>query len=98
MPQPTLPLFSEDMTIINLHVGVQKKNGMVYYFCGILPFYHHREKDRASFKHVICQMLSNNMATRSQLQRAFSIPERSISRWISRFKEEGEDCFFSKKK
>jgi hypothetical protein len=98
MPQATLPLFTSDMTIINRYVGVQKKNNMVYYYCGILPFCHHREDDRASFKHVVCQMLSNNMVARCEIHRAFNIPERSISRWLATFKEKGEDCFFVKKK
>jgi hypothetical protein len=98
MPAATLPLFTDDMTIVNLNVGVKKRDGMVYYFNGFLPFYHHREDDRSSFKHVICQMLSNNLATRSQLSDAFQIPVRSISRWLSEFKEEGEAGFYAKKK
>jgi hypothetical protein len=98
MPQATLPLFTEDMTIVNLHVGVQKRDGMVYYFNGFLPFYQHRENDRSSFKHVICQMLSNNLATRAQLSEAFQIPARSISRWLEEFKREGEGRFYMKKK
>jgi hypothetical protein len=98
MPQATLPLFTPDMTIVNLHVGVQKRDGKVYYFNGILPFYHHREDDRESFKHVVCQMLSNSLATRSQLSQAFHIPARSISRWMEVFTKEGEGCFFKKKK
>ena len=98
MPQATLPLFTDDMTIVNLHVGVQKREGMVYYFNGCLPFYHHREEDRSSFKHVICQMLSNHLATRSQLSSAFQIPARSISRWLSTFNREGEGGFYVKKK
>ena len=98
MPQATLPLFTDDMTIVNLHVGVQKRNGMVYYFNGSLPFYQHREDDRSSFKHVICQMLSNNLATRSQLSSSFQIPARSISRWLAEFKQSGEGGFYSKKK
>jgi len=98
MPQATLPLFTDDMTIVNLHVGVQKRGGLVYYFNGSLPFYQHREEDRSSFKHVICQMLINNLATRSQLSSAFQIPTRSISRWLAAFKEEGEKSFYVKKK
>ena len=94
MPQATIPLFSEDMIIINMHVGVQKRNGMVYYFNGYMPFCHHQETDRASFKHVVCQMISNDLATRAQISRAFQIPERSISRWLLKFKEEGMGCFF----
>lgn len=98
MPQATLPLFTEDMTVVNLHVGVQKRDGFVYYFNGMLPFYRHRSDDRASLKHVVCQMLCTNLATRAQLSDALQIPARSISRWLVRFKEEGEDCFFIKKK
>jgi hypothetical protein len=98
MHQSTLPLFTADMTIVNLHVGVQKREGMVYYFNGCLPFYHHRENDRSSFKQVICQMLSNNLATRAQLSSAFQIPARSISRWLAEFKQDGEGCFYVKKK
>ena len=98
MPSATLPLFTKDMTIVNLHVGVQKREGMVYYFNGFLPFYHHREDDRSSFKHVICQMLSNNLATRSQLSSAFQIPARSISRWLAEFQRSGESGFYVKKK
>ena len=97
MPQATLPLFTDDMTILNLHVAVQKFNGIVYYFNGSLPFYQHLEDDRASFKHIICQLLSNNLATRSQLSKAFNIPERSISRWLATFKRDGAGCFFKKK-
>ena len=98
MPQATLPLFTEDMTIINLHTGVQKRDGMVYYFNGFLPFYLHPEGNRESFKHIVCQMLCSGIATRAQISRAFQIPERSISRWLSKHKKEGDGCFFNKKK
>jgi hypothetical protein len=98
MPSATLPLFTDDMTIVNLHVGVQKRDGMVYYFNGFLPFYQHREDDRSSFKHVVCQILSNNLATRVQISSAFQIPARSISRWLAEFKQGGEKGFYSKKK
>ena len=71
IPQAILPLFTDDMTIVNLHVGVQKRNGTVYYFNGCLPFYQHRQDDRSSFKHIVCQMIVNNLATRAQLSDAF---------------------------
>jgi transposase len=40
-------------------------------------------------------MISNNIATRSEIAGAFKVPERSISRWLALFKEKGEDYFFS---
>ena len=98
MPQATLPLFTPDMTLINGQIGVQKRNGTVYYFNGCFPFYSHREGNRNSFKNIVCQMLSNGRATRAEISKAFKIPARSISRWMSIYDKEGDGCFFSKKK
>jgi hypothetical protein len=86
------------MTIINLHIGVQKRDGKVYYFNGCLPFYHHREDDRESFKHIGCQMISNGNATRAQISQSFHIPSRSISRWMDTYNKDGGGSFFRKKK
>ena len=97
MPAATLPLFTDDMTIVNPQTGVQKRDGLVFYYNGFLPFYQHREHDRSSFKHVICQMLSNNLATRAQLSTAFQISVRSISRWLTELKQEGEENLNNKK-
>jgi hypothetical protein len=88
-----LPLFTEGITVINEHIGVQKRNGMVYYFQGTYPFYHHREDNRAAFKHIICQLLSNGVAQRTELSKAFQIPARSISRWLASYKANGDDYF-----
>jgi hypothetical protein len=94
MPQTILPLFTEELTIVNEHIGVSKRDGMVYYFRGAYPFYHHREDNRSAFKHIICQLLSNGIARRSEVSKAFCIPERSISRCPALFKEHGENYFF----
>jgi hypothetical protein len=96
MPQAILPLFTEDMTIVNLHIGVIKRDETVYYFQGIFPIYQHSVNDRASFKHIICQLIINGVASRAELSRALGIPGRSISRWQSQFKEHGSGYFFSK--
>ena len=98
MPQATLPLFTPDMTLINGQIGVQKRNGTVYYFNGCFPFYSHGEGNRNSFKNIVCQMLSNGRATREEISRAFKIPARSISRWLAVYDKEGDGCFFSKKR
>jgi len=97
MPQATLPLFTSDMTIINMNVGVQKRDGKVYYFNGSFPFYQHSEGNRESFKNIVCQMLSNGKATRAELSKAFKIPARSISRWMEAFDKDGDGCFHKKK-
>jgi hypothetical protein len=95
MPQAILPLFTEEITIVNEHIGVSQKDGMVYYFQGAYPFYRHSTENRAAFKHIICQLLGNGMVGRSEIAKAFRIPERSISRWLALFKSHGENYFFS---
>jgi hypothetical protein len=85
-----------DIIIVSFHVGVQKRDGIVYYFQGGFPFYHHREGDRQSFKYIVCQMLVIGMATRSEISRTFKIPEHSISRWRKLFEENRGGYFFSK--
>ena len=85
------------MTLINSQIGVEKRNGIVYYFNGCFPFYSHREGNRNSFKNIVCQMLSNGRATREEISKAFKIPARSISRWMVVYDKEGDGCFFSKK-
>jgi hypothetical protein len=97
IPQAILPLFIDEMTLINNHIGVIKKDGIVYYFQGTFPFYRHGEKNRSGFKEIVCQLLITGMASRSEIARAFKIPERSISRWLSLFKENGEGYFFKAK-
>jgi hypothetical protein len=95
MPQMILPLFTHDMTIVNFQTGVLKRDATVSYFQGTLPFYQHRADDRESFKHIIRQMLVNNVATRSELSRAFKIPARSFNRRLALYKEHGSGYFFS---
>jgi hypothetical protein len=86
------------MTLINSYVGVQKRNGSVYYFNGCFPFYSHSESNRDSFKNIVCQLICNGRATRSEISKAFQIPSRSISRWMAMYEKEGDGCFFRKKK
>lgn len=37
MPQTLLPIFPAEATLINTYVGFQKREGIVYYFNGMMP-------------------------------------------------------------
>ncbi len=50
MPQTRLPFFSEDIALINQHIGVQKVSGKVFYFNGSMPVFQHLESDYSSFR------------------------------------------------
>ena len=49
MLQTRLPLFPENLELINNYIGFQKKNGTVYYFNGAMPVFQHPEKDYSKY-------------------------------------------------
>ncbi len=51
--------FSENIELINNHIGFQKINGIVYYFNGAMPVFQHPEKDYASFRLFTSQFVVN---------------------------------------
>ena len=59
MPQTRLPFFPDDIELINNYIGVQKKNGIVYYFNGAMPVFQHPENDYPSFRLFTSQLVVN---------------------------------------
>ena len=98
MPQTILPLFTEDISIINTCLGFKKENGIVYYFQGSIPFYQHAEDDYASFRLVTSQMVVNGIAKQRDIVKAFGVSSISVKRWVKKYKEEGASSFYKKKR
>ncbi len=94
MPQIQLPLFYEDITLINSVVGFQKKNDIVYYFNGSMPVYQHPENDLKSFRLFTSQLIVNGNAKQVEIVNAFGVSPISVKRWVKRYREEGAQVFF----
>jgi len=94
MPQITLPFFPEDITLINSHVGFQKREGIVYYFNGSMPFYQHPEKDIRSFRLITSQIVVNGNAKQIDIVKSFGVSVISVKRWVKRYREKGAEGFF----
>ncbi len=94
MPQISLPLFSEDITLINSIIGFQKNNGIVYYFNGSMPVYQHPEDDLKSFRLFTSQLVVNGNAKQIEIVKAFGVSAISVKRWVKRYREEGAQGFF----
>ena len=56
MPQMLLPIFPKELTLINNKIGFEEKDGSVYYFNGMMPFFSHAKDDLASFQFITAQM------------------------------------------
>ena len=93
--QKLLPLFSMDVTRINNLLDFVKRKGVVYYFNYQMPIYHHREDDIDSFKVFMCQLYLAGNATESEINRAFGLAPKELSRWLRQYKEDGPGTFYN---
>jgi len=94
MPKTLLPLFPDDITLINNYVGVKKEDGIVYYFVGSMPVFQHQENDYASFRLFTSQLVVNGNAKQSEIIRTFGVSKSSVKRWVKKYKEQGAESFF----
>ena len=83
MPQLTLPVFPEESTPINLMLAVEKRDGTVYYFHGLLPVFHHAEDDIQSFRMFISQLIVQGSCKQVEIIRAFGVPPISVLKFPS---------------
>lgn len=94
MPQILLPFFPEDMTYINSYIGFQKRNGIVFYFNGMMPVYQHPEADIESFRFFTSQIVVNGNATQAEIVKAFGVSSISVKRWVKKYRTQGARGFF----
>ncbi len=94
MPQTRLPLFSEDITLINNYIGFQQKENSVYYFNGAMPVFQHPKGDYASFRLFTTQLVVNGNVKQMDIVRAFGVSKSSVKRWVRKYRENGSEAFF----
>ena len=97
MAEVILPLFLDGCQRITDVVGYERRDGMIYYFHGMLPIFSHGEDDRASFKMFTSQLISNGECQNVDIQKAFGITKNSVCRALKKFRTEGCAAFYEKK-
>jgi len=96
MPQMLLPIFPDEIKLINSLIGFVKKNNYVYYFNGQMPIFHHPVDDLDSFKMFVSQLYICGNASQADIVRAFGISNSSIKRWVKKYKKGGAAAFYIK--
>ena len=97
--QALLPLFPAEATMVNHLIGVQERDGTVYYFNGSMPIFHHGQNDLDSFRFITSQLITNGVCKQKEIVSCFGVSAISVKRWIKRYKESKElGDFVSKKK
>jgi hypothetical protein len=90
MPLPLLPLFSDDMIVINQYIAVQEKDDTVFWYHGALPVFRHHVRDQSSFRLICCQLINIGTATSAEISRALKINHEKLSRW-ARLERDSQD-------
>jgi transposase len=98
MPQARLPIFPEGAQGINRTVAFEKREGIVYYFNGLMPVFQHEEKDGATFHLFMSQLVVNGNCTQMEIVRAFGISAISMKRQVKKYREQGAAGFYGKRK
>lgn len=97
--QILLPLFPAEATLINLVIGVQQRDGVVYYFNGSMPIFRHEVKDLDGFRYITSQLVTTGVCRQMEIVRCFGVSIASVKRWAKRYRESHElGDFVSKKK
>ena len=89
MPQPILPLFSDDMTIINQYMAVKQKGDTVYWFQGNLPVFRHHVSDSTLFRLFCSQLINLGVASSAEIAAALGVNREKLSRWARQERSPG---------
>ena len=81
MPNPILPFFSSDMTVISDTIAVQQIGDTVFWYQGIIPVFRHHVRDERLFQAFCCQLINLGNATSAELAKALNINHEKLSRW-----------------
>jgi predicted transcriptional regulator len=94
MPQLQLPIFPLGLTAINEDFAVQRDEGRVVYFHGMLPVFQHEEKDLKSFRMFTSQLIANGTVRQRDIAQAFGVPLATVKRYMKVHRERGAAGFF----
>ena len=80
--------------MINAHVGVYEREGLVQYLVHGLPVYSHAKDDNDAFRYITSNFIQQGLCRNVDIERAFGVSEDSVSRALKKFETKGEAGFF----
>jgi len=98
MPQMILPLISEGATQINGLINVWRNDDQWTYFHGTCPIFTHRADDKRMFRMITSQLIESGACKQVQIINTFGVSKRSVIRSVKKFREDGAEAFFQRRK
>jgi hypothetical protein len=91
-------MFPDGATDINQNLGVQKRDGQVTYFNGLLPVFTHAESDLKTFRMITSQFIVSGNVREVEIVKAFGVPIGTVKRYVRLYREQGPEGFYVKRK
>lgn len=98
MPQALLPMIPQESTPISATISVVRRDGEWSYFCGVMPIFCHAETDRRSFRMFTAQLCCQGVCTQAEIIRSFGVSKNSVMRSVAKYRREGIDGFYQRRK
>ncbi len=98
MPQMMLPIFPDGVVDLGPDLAVQKEDGQVVYFNGMMPVFMHDEDDVQSFQMITSQFCCSGVVKQADIVRAFGVTKISVMRAVKRYRDYGAKGFYAPKK
>jgi len=93
--QLQLPIFPAECKMISSTTGVYEKDGIVQYIVNGLPVYAHGKEDMQAFRFFTSNLIQQGRCKQTEIVRCFCVSEDSVMRNLKKFREQGEQAFFS---
>lgn len=92
--QLQFPFFPREARLINEHLGVYEKAGIVQYILNGMPVYSHGKEDINAFRFITSNFIRQGLCRKVEIERFFGVSEDSVSRAYKKYVEKGEEGFF----
>lgn len=95
--QQILPIFPQDIKMVNYQVGFKSMDDFVHYFVNGMPVYCHQLNDKNGYRYVLATLVNHNFCSIKELSNALGVNRKNIERYAKDLREKGMSHFFNRK-
>lgn len=95
--QQILPIFPENIKMVNYQVGFKQMEDFVHYFVNGMPVYCHEKDDKNGYRFVLATLVNNKFCSIRELSEALGVNKKNIERYSKDLREKGMAHFFNRK-
>lgn len=92
--QSFIPGFPEGAQRVGEALSILKQDGRVTYFVGGDNYFDHKEGDKAAERYGFACLMENGHVRATDLEKALSLPHRTLMNWCAQYRRDGSDSFF----